>query len=67
MGYAWQAWGENLAAGQPTAADAVSTWMSSSGHRANILSTTFTELGGGYSTDAHGRAYYVQVFATPKS
>ncbi len=42
--WAW-AWGTNAAA--PTPAQAVTSWMNSPGHRANILSTTFTELGVG--------------------
>ena len=64
-GYRWQAYGENLAAGQRTAAIAVSDWMDSSGHRANIVHTSFTELGTAFTRDANGRAYYVQVFGRP--
>jgi uncharacterized protein YkwD len=64
-GYAWQAIGENLAAGQQSAGQAVDAWMSSSGHRANILSSSFTETGAATATDAGGRPYYVQVFGRP--
>lgn len=66
VGYQWQAWGENLAAGQQTPAAAVQGWMQSSGHRANILSSSFTEIGTGYAVDASGRPYYTQVFARPR-
>jgi uncharacterized protein YkwD len=31
-GYAWSAWGENIAAGQPTATAAVDGWFASAGH-----------------------------------
>ena len=65
-GYAWRAYGENLASGQRSASEAVTDWMSSPGHRANIMNGTFTEIGIGYATDSTGRPYYVQVFGTPR-
>lgn len=65
-GYNWQAFGENLAMGYPTAAAAVQGWMDSPGHRANITNATFTEIGAGYATDTAGRTYYVQVFGRPR-
>ena len=64
--YHWQAYGENVALGQLSAADAIDSWMHSSGHRKNMLSPAFTELGAGYATDRKGRPYYVQVFGTPR-
>lgn len=67
VGYRWQAYGENLAYGQRTPAEAIQSWIGSPGHRANILSGSFTEIGIGHSTDSAGRAYYVQVFARPVS
>jgi uncharacterized protein YkwD len=66
-GYAWQAYAENIALGQPSAADVVASWMRSSGHRSNILSAAYTELGVGYSLGRDGRPYYVQVFGRPAS
>ncbi len=65
VGYAWQAWAENIACGEPDASRTVAGWMRSAGHRANILSAAFTELGTGYAVDAAGRPYYVQVFGRP--
>ena len=65
-GYSWASYGENLASGYATAADAVAGWMNSVGHRENILNTTFTETGAGYATGSTGTMYYVQVFATPR-
>ncbi len=44
-----RALGENIAGGQSTASAAVSAWMGSSGHRANMLSAGFWEAGGGYA------------------
>jgi uncharacterized protein YkwD len=66
-GYRWQTYGENLALGQRTPAEAVHSWMRSRGHRRNIVSPDFTELGVGYAIDRAGRRYYVQVFANPSS
>ena len=43
----WSALGENIAAGFPSAEAVVTSWMNSPGHRANILSPTFTEIGVG--------------------
>lgn len=40
--------GENIAAGYSTPASVMNGWMNSSGHRANILSTSSWEIGVGY-------------------
>jgi uncharacterized protein YkwD len=55
--------GENIAQGQTTPAIVVDDWMNSSGHRANIMSTAFTEIGIGYKKSAtSGTLYWVQDF-----
>jgi uncharacterized protein YkwD len=61
----WRLIGENIAAGYADTARACSGWMSSPGHRANILRRGFTHVGGGYAhgPGGYGR-YYVQVFGT---
>ncbi|HSW98553.1 MAG TPA: CAP domain-containing protein [Candidatus Saccharimonadales bacterium] len=46
-GYQYQTAGENLAYGFDTSANTVTAWMNSPGHRANILNTTYTEVGFG--------------------
>jgi len=46
-GYNYQTAGENLAYGFATAADTLTGWMNSPGHRANILNTTYQEVGFG--------------------
>jgi uncharacterized protein YkwD len=56
QGYAWNSAGENIAAGSATAAGAMNQWMNSSGHRANILSTNYYELGVGYYFDSNDSA-----------
>ncbi len=57
--------GENIAYGQKTAAEVVKAWMNSSGHRANILSKNFTQLGVGYAKSSNGTAYWTQMFIKP--
>ncbi len=44
-GYDWAAIGENIAFGQTTVEEVVETWMDSPGHRKNILSPNYTEMG----------------------
>lgn len=51
-GYAWSSAGENIGAGYTGAAAAVTAWMASAGHRANILNSGYNELGVGYYFDA---------------
>lgn len=47
VGYSYQTAGENLAYGFTSSADTVTGWMNSPGHRANILNTSFSEVGFG--------------------
>lgn len=47
VGYGYQTAGENLAYGFTTAPDTITGWMNSPGHRANILNTSFSEVGFG--------------------
>ncbi|MEW2359439.1 CAP domain-containing protein [Spirillospora sp. NPDC029432] len=61
-GYRWSTYGENIAAGQPTPASVVSSWMNSSGHRANILNCSFKNIGIGLARKG-GTPYWTQVFA----
>ena len=44
-GYDWIRAGENIAAGQKTPEEVVQAWMDSPGHRQNILSDDFVEIG----------------------
>jgi uncharacterized protein YkwD len=65
-GYAdWTNIGENIAAGFPTPEAVVESWMNSPGHRANILSAQFTEIGVGM-TSGGGQygTYWTQEFGT---
>ena len=64
-GYRWSAYAENVAYGQHTPQSVTESWMTSAGHRANMLNAAYTELGTGYAVDARGRPYFVQVFGKP--
>lgn len=52
-GYNPNSWGENIAAGYGTPAQVMGGWMGSTGHRNNILSTSFREIGIGYYYQAN--------------
>ena len=47
-GYIQSSGGENIAAGYSSPTAVMNGWMNSSGHRSNILSTSYRELGIGY-------------------
>ena len=53
FGITYRSAGENIAKGQKTPEAVVKAWMNSSGHRANILSKSFTEIGVGYVADGN--------------
>jgi uncharacterized protein YkwD len=64
QGYAWNAWGENIAYGYATPEAVMNAWMNSPGHRANILNTLFCDIGVGYfQGGANNRPYWTQDFA----
>jgi uncharacterized protein YkwD len=54
--------GENIAAGQADAAEAVMDWMNSLGHRRAILRDTFQHLGVGVAGTRETSRYYTQKF-----
>ncbi|EQM77953.1 CAP domain-containing protein [Pseudomonas stutzeri] len=68
QGYRWQRIGENIAAGQGSAEQAVSGWLASPGHCSNIMNPEFTEMGAAYATNPRSAAtiYWTQVFGTPR-
>lgn len=53
---------ENIGMGQTSAAEAVSSWMRSSGHRANMLNPSHTRIGVAVAYTADGTAYWCQQF-----
>lgn len=56
-GYVWRAWGENIAAGQPSVASVVDAWMASPGHCANIMNATFRDIGVACVSGGAGNTY----------
>jgi uncharacterized protein YkwD len=48
-GYFWYTYGENIAYGYPTPESVVNAWMNSPGHRANMLNSSFCDLGVGFA------------------
>jgi uncharacterized protein YkwD len=68
-GYDWRAIGENIAFGQTSVEEVMETWLDSPGHRKNILTASFTELGVGIAMglgpDGKYQVYWVQNFGAP--
>jgi len=65
FGLSYTAAGENIAAGQRTAAAVVEAWMNSQGHRENILNATYTQIGVGYASGGSMGHYWTQMFIRP--
>ncbi|MBQ7922971.1 MAG: SafA/ExsA family spore coat assembly protein [Clostridia bacterium] len=59
FGISFRTSGENIARGYTTPEAVVNGWMNSAGHRKNILSGSYTQIGVGYVAD--GR-YWTQMF-----
>ncbi|MFH0180674.1 CAP domain-containing protein [Streptomyces cacaoi] len=62
-GYDWSTYGENVAYGYATPEQVMAGWMSSPGHKANILNCAFKEIGVGL---AQPGSYWTQDFATAR-
>ena len=55
----WGAWGENIAKGYGSGAAVFNGWMASTGHRNNILSSNYSQMGLGYVAAGN---YWCQQF-----
>jgi uncharacterized protein YkwD len=68
-GYAWRAVGENVAAGQSSAQEAVASWLSSPGHCANIMNADYTEMGVAFASNAKMDfgTFWVQVLGDSRA
>jgi uncharacterized protein YkwD len=70
-GYRFSAAAENVAAGQHTPEDVLQAWMNSSGHRHNILNSSYKDIGIGYYSLSNDTGtinyndYWTQKFAAP--
>lgn len=65
FGISFSSAGENIAMGQRTPSEVVTAWMNSSGHRANILSSSYTQIGVGLAKSSNGTCYWTQQFIRP--
>lgn len=61
-GISFRGSGENIAWGQQTPEQVMSGWMNSEGHRANILNSSYTNIGVGYYQNSAGQKYWTQLF-----
>ena len=59
FGISYRTAGENIAMGYRTPQAVVDGWMNSSGHRANILNSSYKQIGVGYVADGN---YWTQMF-----
>ncbi|MBT2639479.1 CAP domain-containing protein [Bacillus sp. ISL-39] len=59
FGISYRSAGENIAMGQRTPEEVVNAWMNSSGHRANILNSSYTHIGVGHVATGN---YWTQMF-----
>lgn len=59
FGISFRSAGENIAKGYATPQAVVNGWMNSSGHRANILNSSYTHIGVGYVAEGN---YWTQMF-----
>ena len=66
-GYVWRETGENLARGIMSAEGVVDGWVHSPEHCANLMDTSYTELGVGYAVNPHDDAgvYWALEFGRP--
>ncbi|MFB7650579.1 MULTISPECIES: CAP domain-containing protein [unclassified Streptomyces] len=62
-GYNWSTYGENVAYGYETPEKVMAGWMSSPGHKENILNCDFKEIGVGL---AQPGSYWTQDFGTAR-
>jgi uncharacterized protein YkwD len=69
IGYFYQIAGENIARNNYSDAETVQVamtgFMNSAGHRANILDSRYTKVGIGVAFGANGMKYFTVVFAGP--
>jgi uncharacterized YkwD family protein/spore coat assembly protein SafA len=65
FGVKFSAAGENIASGQTTPSQVVTAWMNSPGHRSNILSLSYTQIGVGLAKNKYGKTYWTQMFIKP--
>jgi uncharacterized protein YkwD len=61
-GFVWTAVAENIAKGVPSAPEVMTNWMTSPGHRANIVNCGYLKVGVGVAADGSGALLWTQDF-----
>jgi len=61
-GITYRTAGENIAMGQATPEQVMQGWMNSPGHRANILNSSYTQIGVGIAKNAKNQYIWTQQF-----
>jgi uncharacterized protein YkwD len=64
-GYRFSMLGENIAFNYFSPSQAVDGWLDSEGHRRNILTAEYTQIGVSVAYNSFGQPYYIQVFGRP--
>ena len=62
FGFTYMSAGENIAEGQSTAIEIMTSWMNSPGHKANILSNNYSDIGVELAIKTDGTCYWTQDF-----
>jgi uncharacterized YkwD family protein/spore coat assembly protein SafA len=65
FGIRFSAAGENIAYGQRSPQEVMTGWMNSPGHRANIMSAVYSQIGVGVAKASNGTYYWTQEFIKP--
>jgi uncharacterized protein YkwD len=63
--YKWSGVAENIAKGPPAPGDVMTSWLTSAGHKANIVNCGYRNIGVGVAADAAGTLLWTQDFGTP--
>jgi len=63
-GYSWSTYGENVAYGQDSPKSVMRSWMNSRGHRRNITSSSYADIGIGVATSRNGQIYWCVTFGS---
>ena len=63
-GYSWSTYGENIAYGQQSPESVMRAWLGSPGHRRNIKSSSYGDIGVGIATADTGHKYWCVTFGS---
>ncbi|MCK8515043.1 CAP domain-containing protein [Methylonatrum kenyense] len=64
-GVSARAWAENVAAGQPDAQAAITSWLASSGHCRNLMTPEFEAYGAAVAHAEDGTPFWTLILVAP--